>query len=229
MRAVVTGANRGIGLELTRQLLAHGAQVEATARRPAEAEELLALAQESGGRLKVHPLDVADVASVHHFAGALAPGGINLLINNAGVGGGGRRLDELATEALLRVFSVNAVGPLRVTQALLPRLREARWRKVVHITSLMGSIEDNRSGGAYGYRMSKAALNMASRSLAVDLQAEGILSVVLHPGWVQTDMGGEHAPLSVEESVRGMLELLQTLGPEQSGGFFNWDGRPLPF
>jgi NAD(P)-dependent dehydrogenase (short-subunit alcohol dehydrogenase family) len=230
MRVVVTGANRGIGLEFVRQLLARGEEVVAGARRPAEAAELQRLQAGSGGRLAVHALDVTSDASVAAFAQAVGAGPVDLLLNNAGVLDGYGGLEESEPAAVLRTLDVNAVGPLRVTRALLPALRRrGEGAKVVHVTSGMGSIADNTSGGAYGYRMSKAALNMAARSMAADLEGEGLLAAVINPGWVKTDMGGEGASLTAEESVRRMLAVIDGMGPEQSGAFLDYKGGTWPW
>lgn len=229
MRAVVTGANRGIGLEFARQLLRRGDTVEATARRPDAAAELRALGEEGKGRLRIHPLDVSDDPSVRAFAEALGSAPVDLLINNAGVGAFGSALEDLDVQEVLRLFNVNAVGALRVTRALLPNLRQGQHKRVANLTSRMGSIADNTSGGSYAYRMSKAALNMATKSMALDLAEEGISVVVLHPGWVQTDMGGGGALISPEESVSGMLRIIDRLGREDSGKFFHSNGQLLPW
>jgi len=226
MRYVITGANRGIGLEFVRQLLARGDAVEAAVREPARAEALHALA--SMGTLKVHACDVGSDRSVASFGREVA-GPIDVLVNVAGVMGRSQAFADLDLEDAARTFQVNALGPLRVTRALLPRLLEGGTRKVAHITSGMGSIGGNDSGGAYGYRMSKAALNMGSRSLALDLRGEGLISTVFNPGWVQTDMGGRGATISAEESVRKLLGLIDALTPEQSGHFLDYKGGELPW
>ncbi len=221
MRSVVTGANRGIGFEFVRQMLARGDDVVAGVRRPDRADSLRALA---GERLRILALDVADPASVVAFARELGDEPVDLLINNAGIVGERGELTSLDAEDLSRTFLVNAVGPVLVTRALLPNLRRGQARKVVHLSSGMGSIGDNTSGGSYGYRMSKAALNMASRNLAHDLKLDGITSVVINPGWVQTDMGGPDATLPVSESVRRMLGIIDKLTIERTGQFLNHTG-----
>jgi NAD(P)-dependent dehydrogenase (short-subunit alcohol dehydrogenase family) len=226
MRFVVTGANRGIGLEFVKQLTARGEEVDAAARDPNDAADLRALVR-PGVRLRIHRLDVVDDASVHAFAEALPAGPVDVLVNNAGVSGvkGGEPIDP---EDILRVFDVNAVGTLRVVRAVLPRLRAGKTRKIVNLTSLLGSIAD-ASGGRYAYRLSKAALNMATRLLAEDLRGEGFLTVALHPGWVQTRMGGSAAPVPPEQSIRGMLRIVDGLNAEQSGRVFDFQGRELPW
>jgi len=226
MRFAVTGANRGIGLEFVKQLTERGEEVDAGVRDPDAAPELRALVR-PGVRLRIHRLDVADDASVGAFAEQLPAGPVDVLVNNAGVSGvkGGEPIDP---PDILRVFNVNAVGSLRVVRALLPRLRAGKAKKILNITSHLGSIAD-ASGGRYAYRMSKAALNMATRLLAEDLRGEGFLTVALHPGWVQTRMGGSGAPVPPEQSIRAMLDFVDELSKEQSGRVFDFQGRPLPW
>ncbi len=226
MRFVVTGANRGIGLEFVKQLTSRGEELDATARDPDDAPELQALVR-PGVRLRIHRLDVADDASVTTFAGQLAPGPVDVLSNNAGVSGvkGGEPIDP---SDILRVFNVNAAGTLRVVRALLPRLRAGKGRKIVNLTSQLGSIAE-AAGGRYAYRLSKAALNMATKLLAEDLRADGFRTVALHPGWVQTRMGGSAAPVPPEQSVRGMLRIIDGLEVEQSGRAFDFQGREIPW
>lgn len=221
MRVVVTGANRGIGLEFVRQYLARGDEVVATCRAPAEATALAALT-------RPWACDVSDDARVAAFARAHGDAPVDLLVNNAGVGGEWTSLDAMSMASALAAYSVNALGPLRVTRALLPNLLRARAPRVANVSSGMGSIGDNGSGGAYAYRMSKAALNMASRSLAVDLRPQGVISVVINPGWVQTDMGGTNAPVPVAESVAAMIARFDSLTAEDSGRFLDWR-RPEGF
>lgn len=223
MQIVITGASRGIGLELVRQYLGRGDAVVAACRSPDGATALHALAADHGSRLRVLACDVGDDDSVAAFAAALGDTPVDLLINNAGVGDWAG-LDAVNTADALRVYNVNALGPLRVTRALLPQLRAGKGRRVAHVTSGMGSIGDNSSGGAYAYRMSKAALNMASKSLAIDLADDGIVSVVINPGWVQTDMGGAGAPLRAEDSAEAMIARFDELTPAHSGAFLNWRG-----
>ena len=220
---LVTGANRGIGLEFVRQLSARGDRVTACCRRPADATELLALGVEPVA------LDVTDPASVAALRERLYGRAIDLLLNNAGVGVRGRPLGRIDYAECLAFFDTNALGPLRLVEALLPALRAGRRRLVVNMTSKMGSIADNTSGDAYAYRASKAALNMITRSLAVDLADEGIACVVLHPGWVQTDMGGAGAPVSVQDSVAGLLAVIDSLAIEHSGRFFDYLGQEVPW
>jgi NAD(P)-dependent dehydrogenase (short-subunit alcohol dehydrogenase family) len=225
---VVTGANRGIGLEFARQWLERGASVIATARDIDAAEALITLREAHPDLLRVMPLDVSDEASVQQLAFALEGVPIQLLINNAGVAGrGGFR--DLATDVALHVFNVNALGPLRVTRALHPNLVLGAPSKVVCITSGLGSIGDNTSGGSYAYRMSKAALNMVSRNMAHDLRAQGISVIALTPGHVRTDMGGSRAPTSPAESIAAMNAVIDRLTLEDTGRFFSWTGKEFPW
>ncbi len=220
MNIVITGANRGIGLELTRQCLSRKDTVIATARNLEQAKELQAL-KEKHRTLTVLACDVGDDASVKAFARQVT-GPIDALINNAGVMGDRRPFDEMDPEAALATYSVNALGPLRVTRALLPQLRQGAGKKVLNVTSGMASIADNGSGGAYAYRMSKAALNMGTRSLAMDLAKEGFAVAVISPGWVKTDMGGKGASTEVDVSAKGILAKLDLLGPKTNGEFLDF-------
>jgi NAD(P)-dependent dehydrogenase (short-subunit alcohol dehydrogenase family) len=232
MRIVITGTNRGIGLELTRQYLARGDTVDAAVRFPSQAAALTSLERSAGGRLRLHACDVTNDDQVHAFARSLeraSSAGVDLLINNAGVMGKMTSLGELDFADLHAVFDVNALGPLRVTRAVLPLVLRSSTKRIVHITSRMGSIADNTSGGAYAYRMSKAALNMACRNLAIELADHGVVTAVFHPGWVQTDMGGPHAPTPVEVSARGLIAQFDALTKEKNGRFFSFDGTELPW
>jgi NAD(P)-dependent dehydrogenase (short-subunit alcohol dehydrogenase family) len=229
VRYLVTGANRGIGLELCRQLVARGDGVVAAVRDPSAAGALRAF-DPGDGRLVIHACDVADDASVRGLAVALGDAALDVLINNAGVWGGEHQsLRDFDPVEAVRTYEINALGAVRVTIALLPHLRRGTVKKIVHVTSGMGSIEDNTSGGSYGYRMSKAALNMAARSMAVDLRGDGIACAVINPGWVKTDMGGAHAPTPVDDSARGMLAAIDALDLSTSGTFLHWKGRHYPW
>ncbi len=220
---VVTACNRGLGLEFARQLSGRGDRVIATARDPESATELKRL------DVEVVQLDVAAAASVDRLAAALGEESVDVLINNAGVGVHSTPLEELDFAEMEDFFAINSIGPLRVTRALLPALRRGADKTIVNVTSRMGSIEDNSSGAAYSYRASKAALNMVTRSLAVDLGPEGFTCAVLHPGWVMTDMGGGSAPVAPEDSVAGMLRIIAGLSAEDNGEFYDFTGARVPW
>ncbi|HZN92624.1 MAG TPA: SDR family oxidoreductase [Myxococcales bacterium] len=230
MRVVVTGANRGIGLELTRQLLARSDEVEALTRDPDRARELHALLPSHGASLKVLACDVASDSSVRTYARTRPRVPVDLLINNAGVYGTSVGLEKQDPAELLQVFDVNAAGAFRMTRALFTPLRQGQGRKIAHITSSMGSISENTSGGYYAYRMSKAALNMFSVTLAEEVRKHGLISVVLNPGWAQTDMGGPGAPVPVRDSAAGLLRIIDRLTLADSGKFFDYrDGDEIPW
>ena len=218
LTVVVTGANRGIGLELARQLTAAGATVIGTARRPDEADVLRA----TGAR--VEPLDVADAVSVAAVADRLDGLPVDVLINNAGIFPYRGTFEDADPEVALRTYDVNTLGPLRVTQALLPNLRAGTRKLVMNMSSWKGGIAANTDGGSTGYRESKAALNMMTRTMAIELADEGFVCVAMSPGWVRTDIGGPDAPLAPEESVQSMLDTLSRVGPEDSGNYISRKG-----
>jgi NAD(P)-dependent dehydrogenase (short-subunit alcohol dehydrogenase family) len=217
--AVVTGANRGIGLELVRQLKSRGTAVVAVCRNRSAALDALGVRVEEG-------CDVTDPQVWKHLATRLANDDIALLVHNAGMLVGDS-LDDVAPGDVGAQLGLNVVAPLFLTQALLPRMRAGS--KVALITSRMGSIGDNSSGGYYGYRMSKAALNAAGVSLAHDLKPRGIAVAILHPGAVRTEMTGGHGMIEVDESVRGLLRRVDELTLENSGRFLHQDGQALPW
>ena len=175
----------------------------------------------------VDGVDVADSAGVERLVEAVGERSVDLLVNNAGILVWGDTLDELDIEGIRAQFEVNALAPLRLTSALKPKL--AKGAKVALITSRMGSIDDNGSGGAYGYRMSKAALNMAGKSMAVDLRGAGIAVAILHPGMVKTDMVGSHGQVEPRDAARGLLARIDELTLHSSGGFWHANGERLPW
>ncbi len=220
---LITGANRGLGLEFARQFQAAGYEVIATARKPEAADELNALG------VRVEQLDVADAESVAELAERLGEMSLDILINNAGIGGARKSIEEVDFQAVERTIAVNTLGPMRVTQALIGNLRSGERKIIVNITSLMGSIARNTRGIGYGYRESKAALNMFTRSLANELKDEQFRCITMSPGWVKTDMGGPNARLTPAESIGGMISVINSLTAEDSGEFFNHDGEHLPW
>ncbi len=227
---LVTGANRGLGLEFARQYAADGWKVCATCRDPGAAQELGQLAAESSGAIRVLAMEVTDTASVRAAAQSLAGNSIDLLINNAGVGSPKKqRLGSLDYAAWAQVLDVNTLGPMRVVEAFLDNIVKGSDRKIVTLTSAMGSIADNASGGSYAYRSSKAAVNIVMKSLSIDLAPRGITCVVVHPGWVRTAMGGPDGKLTPAQSVAALRKLIAGLQPEDAGRFFNYDGKTYPW
>lgn len=220
----VTGANRGLGLEFARQYASDGWRVIATSRSLDKAGELRAL----GSRVALYQLDVADVAAVSALARTLAGESIDLLIANAGVAGPrGMNAETIDADGWSDTFRVNAIAPLALAGAFLRQVERSGERKMIAITSRLGSIGANSDGGMYAYRSSKAALNAAWHSFAIDHPE--IVAAVLHPGWVRTDMGGKAAPLSAEDSIAGMRRVIAGLDRKDSGGFFGYDGAPIPW
>lgn len=230
---LITGANRGIGLELARQYSGEGWQVFACCRSPENAADLSRLAAQSDGRVQLIPLDVSREGAIQRLALSLQGQPIDVLFNNAGVYGPASqaRLGSTVSdsEEWMRVFAVNTIAPLQLVEAMKPNLLLGKHKVIALMSSKMASLSDNTSGGATIYRSSKAALNAVGKSLAADLAAEGIKVALLHPGWVQTDMGGPNALISSQESVAGLRSVLKQLTPEKSGQFFNYDGTVLPW
>ena len=238
-RVVVTGANRGLGLEFVRQAAARGDDVVAGVRQPKTADALNKLAAKSAGRVTVVKIDVGDaddVAAAARHVGERFEA-VDLLINNAGIWAApeaperasGGPLADLRADAVLEVLRINAVGPMLVTQALAPLLAAADQGVVVNISSWLGSIRGATNRGNIAYAMSKAALNMLTGRLAAELAGQGTIVVAMSPGWVATDMGGPSAPLEPAESVSGMLNVVDALTPAQSGTFLDHAGAGLPW
>jgi len=230
---LITGAGRGLGLEWARQELAIGSTVIATARRKAEAAGLAELARgPQGAALTILEMDVTDDVSVAACVRAVAErvDAVDDLVHNAGIyGPRGDRACDAAPDEVRRVLEVNAIGPYRVTRAFLPLLRKASSPRILFVTSRMGSIGDAPGGSSYAYRMSKSALNMLGANLAHDLGDGGVLCLLLHPGWVQTRMGGDKAPLRAAEAVAGMRRVVDSATPAQSGSFFDYSGAVVPW
>jgi NAD(P)-dependent dehydrogenase (short-subunit alcohol dehydrogenase family) len=237
---LITGANRGLGLEFARQYAGDGWNVVACCRAPDKAKGLQALAA-LHPTLRIESLDVEAEASVKALANRLKDMAIDLLINNAGVfSGTGRRGVDAATgvdgqsfgtidsEAWAKVLRINTIAPLMIAQNLAPQVARSKGGKIINITSRMGSLAE-MGNGDIAYRSSKAALNAAMRAITQNLQAQGIATANLHPGWVQTDMGGKSAPLSPEQSVSGMRRVIQRLSLKDTGQFLAYDGEIVPW
>ncbi|MEQ8963810.1 MAG: SDR family oxidoreductase [Coleofasciculus sp. C2-GNP5-27] len=215
---LVTGANRGIGYEFCRQLTERGDTAIAVCRKTSEALDSLGIRVETG-------IDITSDDSVADLASRLKNTPLDVLINNAGILRK-NTLPQLDFDAIRQQFEVNALGALRVTQALLPNL--GTGAKVAIMTSRMGSIEDNTSGNSYGYRMSKVAVSMAGKSLSIDLKPRQIAVAILHPGMVSTDMTG-HNGIPTQEAVQGLLARIDQLNLENSGTFWHAKGEVLPW
>ncbi len=228
---LITGANRGIGLELARQYQADGWRVLAACREPAQAVELQQLVAQSP-RTSVHRLDVTQGEAVGELAREFSAQPIDVLINNAGVfgprGARGQDFGTLEIAAWRDVLETNLLGALRVAEAFLPALLRGEQRKLIAVTSIMGSISGN-DGRYYAYRTSKAALNCAMKGLARDLANRRVIVAAVHPGWVKTEMGGQAASVAVAESASGMRRVIARLTLASSGNFYDFRGQALPW
>lgn len=232
MNFLITGSSRGIGLELTVFALEAGHKVFAIVRSPEAARSLNTVKSEYKNaqveQLQILKGDVCNIEDIRAIQKELCDQTVDVLINNAGVMvNNEENFSQVEIEDVRSAFEVNTFAPLVVTQAFLPNLKKSSKAKVVCITSLMGSIEDNDSGGYYGYRMSKAALNMFVKSLSIDEPT--ITTLALHPGWVRTNMGGPQAPLLPRESARGLFKVITEASRENSGHFYDYTGKPLPW
>jgi len=228
---LITGASRGLGLELARQYAHDGWEVLACSRSPHTAEELRRLADESEGRLTVHALDVTDFDAVGALARKLEARPIDVLVNNAGtMGARGSGFGSSDFASWNDIFHLNAFAPMRMAEAFAAHVARSAQKKLVSISTVMASMAKNGLGGFYAYRASKAALNAITVSLAVDLgRRYGIIAAVLHPGWVRTDMGGPRADIDAATSVAGMRRIIAGLSREQTGRFWSYDGTELPW
>jgi NAD(P)-dependent dehydrogenase (short-subunit alcohol dehydrogenase family) len=227
---LVTGSNRGIGLEFCKQYAADGWHVIACARFPEHSDALNKLAGTHPDRVEVHALDVGDHAQIDELARSLGGESIDLLINNAGIYTKSPAVFQNSDyEAWMQAFRINTMSPLKMAQAFAPQVARSKKKTIVTISSKMGSLADNTSGGSTIYRSSKAAVNMVIKTLAVDLQSKGIIAVTFHPGWVKTDMGGPNALITPIESVAGMRKVINGLTPADSGKFLAYDGQIVPW
>jgi NAD(P)-dependent dehydrogenase (short-subunit alcohol dehydrogenase family) len=227
---LITGANRGLGLEFCKQYATDGWQVLACCRKPESATALAILANEFSN-ISVLPLDVADLAQIDSLAKQLDSTAIDVLLNNAGIYGdmAGRDFGNLDYDQWSKNMTINVFAPVKMTEAFLPHLQRGTQKIVLAMSSLMGSLADNGSGGSILYRSSKAALNAAMKSVAIDNRANEIAVLILHPGWVKTDMGGSNAPMEISESVQKMRDTIANFTLAQSGEFLRYDGQVLPW
>ena len=226
---LITGANRGIGLELTRQFSEDGWQVLACCRSPEDAEDLKVLAAEYPA-VEMFLLDVTNYDQLAALSSQLKDRPIDILLSNAGIyGPRGVSFGEVDAVAWRQVLEVNTIAPLMLAQAFIEQVAISRQKLLAMLSSKMGSIADNGSGGSYIYRTSKTAVNQVVKSIANDVEGRGISAISLHPGWVRTEMGGPNGEIDVNESVAGLKQVLTGAGLAQSGQFFNFDGAVIPW
>jgi len=226
---LVTGANRGIGLEFVKHYLDRGDRIIGTYRDIKSSGELIQMSEDHS-TLEAHTLDVSSDKSLEDFPNQLGDTPIDIFINNAGVyGPRDSTFNNVDEKNWIPVLRINAIAPLILTQLIINNLRKSSVKKLIYITSKMGSIDDNKGGGSYVYRSSKTALNAVVKSISVDLADEGMRVALLHPGWVRTDMGGPNGLIDTKTSVSGMIQVIDGLEQLSSGGFYNYDGVEIPW
>jgi len=236
-RILVTGSSRGLGLEFVKQLLEKGNQIIACNRNPLKYPDLLELKNKFEDKLVLIDLDVSSKDSIDNAFTMISKevDGLDILINNAGIRFGGEKycdeLGKLHKEDFCNIFTVNTVAPVLIVEKFLPLIKKGRNPVIVNISSTSGSIgRKNRKGGGYSYSASKAALNMITKVLSIDLKEEGVIVVSIHPGWVKTTMEHtDNAPLMPNESIRSMNEVIDNLSIKDTGKFFDWEGNDLPW
>ena len=229
-KILVTGANRGLGLGLVKKFLENDEKVICTTRNLSKSKELISCKEKYNDNLEICELDLLDKESPNILSNFLGDKPIDLFINNAGViGHSAQHFKSVSLNHWLDVLKVNLIAPLLITQSIIKNIEKSSERKIYFISSKVGSIEDNKSGGMYIYRSSKTALNQVVKSLSIDLKPLGISVISLHPGWVRTEMGGPNALISVEESVNGMVDVISNTSIINSGQFINYDGTRLPW
>ena len=230
-RILISGANRGIGLEFVREYAAAGHRIFACCRQPENCESLHTISKKHPSRLQIVKLDVTDDTSIQTCHEEIIATGekISLLINNAGIMPGPEELGAINRPTLTKLFDINTIGPLLITQQFRSLLAKSGGAKVVNISSHLGSIKKRNYAGNCGYGASKAALNMITRTLAHDLVSDGIITISLDPGWVRTDLGGATAPLSTLQSVTAMRKFIDRLKTRHNGGFYALNGKRMPW
>ena len=227
---LITGANRGLGLGLVKKYLENNEKVFCTTRNISKSKELKLLKEKHTNSLEICELDLLDKDSPNILSNFLENEPIDLFINNAGViGKSAQHFKSVSLDSWLEVLKVNLIAPLLITQSIIKNIEKSSEKKIYILSSKVGSIEDNKSGGMYVYRSSKTALNQIVKSLSIDLKPLGISVISLHPGWVRTDMGGLNALISVEESVNGMVGVISNTNIFNSGKFINYDGTEIPW
>ena len=232
---LVTGASRGLGFELVRQYGAEGWRIYACCRNPAQADALNALAAQAAGATTVHTLDVGEPAQIDALAASLSGTPIDLLVNNAGQLG--HSIEEQAPgafgtidyESWMQVHAINTMAPLMVAEAFVDHVAASEMKLLFFMSTHMSSITDLAEGKFYPYRSSKAALNLLVKALSIDLAPRGVRTLAVHPGWVSTDMGSAAAPVTPPQSIAGIRQVVAAYGDGQTGRFFQYDGKELPW
>ncbi len=226
---VITGANRGLGLGFVKNYLGKNVDVVSTTRDLKSSKELLALKEKFPNNLEIFELDLVKESGGYTLENFLGDRPIDIVINNAGVGSTNQHFEAVSPKPWLEVLKVNLIAPLIITQSIINNVKKGSDKKIYFLSSQLGSIGDNASGGMYIYRSSKTGLNQVVKSLSVDLKPQGITVVSLHPGWVKTDMGGPNAPVSIDESIEGMMQVIDATDIRDTGRFLNYDGKELPW
>lgn len=230
MNILITGANRGIGLEMVKYSMEQGWRVFACCRNPHNADSLFNIAKLSHGQISVHIADMQELATLQALSYELRNDPIDMLINNAGIYGSDKnKFGSVDVESWLQTFQVNSIAPLKMVEAFSAQLSMGKRKIVACMSSKMGSMADNGYGSSYIYRSSKAALNAVVKSLSIDLKEQGVISVALHPGWVKTEMGGPDAEITTRECVEQLFHHLLNLTIDDSGRFIDIDGSDIPW
>jgi len=230
MNVLITGASRGIGLEMVKYGIEHNWRVFACCRHPQQADSLFSLAKLANGRVSVHISDMYELATIQALSYELRNEAIDILINNAGIYGTDKnKFGHVDVQSWINTFQVNSIAPLKVAEALIEQVRMGDKKIIACMSSKMGSMADNGSGGSYIYRSSKAALNAVVKSMSVDLKQDDIKCVALHPGWVKTEMGGPNAEITTRECVTSLFNILLSLKSADSGRFIDIDGTDIPW
>ena len=226
---LITGANRGLGFGFVKSFLAKNMNVICTTRNISGSKELLECKKNYPDNLEILELDLLEKKSENILSDLLSDKPIDIFINNAGVGNSNQRFGVVSSKPWLDVLKVNLIAPLTLTQSIIENIKKGSEKKIYFLSSQLGSIGDNTSGGMYIYRSSKTALNQVVKSLSVDLKPMGITVISLHPGWVKTDMGGPNAPVQIDESIKGMMQVIDKTDIRDTGRFLNYDGKELPW
>ena len=230
MNVLITGTSRGIGLEMVKFGIGQNWRIFACCRHPQQADSLFSLAKLANGRVSVHVADMYELATIQALSYELRNDAIDILINNAGIyGSDNNKFGHVDVQSWINTFQVNSIAPLKVAEALLEQVRMGERKIIACISSKMGSMADNGSGGSYIYRSSKAALNAVVKSMSIDLEQDGIKCVALHPGWVQTEMGGPNAEITTRECVTSLFNIMLSLEAKDTGRFIDIDGTTIPW